>query len=97
LLLGQAQAADPEAAAAPAIVSDRDPMKIVCRNMRPPTGSRLQGRDRQRVCQTQREWDDQRDEAQAATREVMRGDRTSNDREFIAPGGVSQSSVGSPH
>lgn len=47
--------------------SDNDPSKVICRNVKPPTGTRLaSSRNRQRVCMTKAEWDDQAREAQEA-------------------------------
>jgi len=58
--------AEAQTSAAPAAVtgeSDADLDKVVCRSLEPPTGTRLGTR---RVCQTQRQWQDQEEQAQHA-------------------------------
>jgi hypothetical protein len=70
------------------LTSDFDPQKVVCRNIRPPTGTRLQSRARERICQTQADWDAQSAEAQAATRDAIAGGKVNN-KEFLGPGGTS--------
>ncbi|MBX7248071.1 MAG: hypothetical protein K1X35_03365 [Caulobacteraceae bacterium] len=51
--------------------ADQDPEKVICRTVRPPTGTRVtSGRTRQRICQTRAQWDDQAREAQEGLREV---------------------------
>ena len=48
---------------------DLDPNKVICKNVKPPTGTRLgSSRNRQRVCQTREQWDEQAREAQEALR-----------------------------
>lgn len=82
--------AAPEPAATDAqettVTGKDDPMKIVCRAMRPPTGTRLQGRSRERICQTQADWDAQRDEAQAAADSAMRNPNALQANENAPPG-----------
>lgn len=56
-----AQPGTPAAAPAPAPADDNDPNRIVCRSGTPPTGTRIPG---PRVCHTQREWDDMRQQSQ---------------------------------
>jgi hypothetical protein len=47
--------------------SANDPDKVICRNVKPPTGTRLgSARNRQRVCQTKEQWDEQARAAQEA-------------------------------
>jgi len=41
-----------------------DPDKVICKNVKPPTGTRVgSSRNRQRICQTKAEWDQQAREA----------------------------------
>lgn len=71
-----AQTPDPEAEQAQieADVRERiDLEEIVCRNLRPPTGTRIQRRRTERVCQTRREWEHRTEEAQAARRAMDNG------------------------
>lgn len=91
-----APAPDPATADAQAatVTGDRDPMKVICRTMRPPTGTRLQARSRERVCQTQGDWDAQATEAQNSTRDAIAGGAVNN-KEYIGAGGVSPE--GGPH
>jgi len=84
----------PDTSAATAVTSDRDPMKVVCRAMRPPTGTRIQTRDRVRICQSQEQWDAQATEAQGAARDAVNGSSVNN-KEFLGPGGISPE--GGPH
>lgn len=58
--------AAPAPAAPAATQSDLD--KMVCRNLPPPTGSRLGTR---RECRTQREWDDIRLQSQKETNKMQ--------------------------
>ena len=74
-------------ATATTVRNDRDPMKVVCRSVRPPTGTRLGGRGRERVCQTQGDWDQQREEAQAAANTAMRNPNALQENENAPPGG----------
>ncbi|MBN9567138.1 MAG: hypothetical protein J0H79_05985 [Alphaproteobacteria bacterium] len=68
-----AMAADDAPQPAPTSTSDLD--KVVCRAGEPITGSRLPG---PRVCHTQREWNDIRQQSQAAvTRIQMQSKRSS--------------------
>lgn len=68
---------DPAPRTAPATATedgDRDPAKIICRNVRPPTGTRVRsGRTRQRVCQTRATWEEQEREAQESARSMRTG------------------------
>ena len=50
-----------------------DMQEVVCRNVRPPTGTRLQKRRTERVCMTRAEWDHQSQEAQDARRRMDNG------------------------
>jgi hypothetical protein len=44
-----------------------DPTKVICRSVRPPTGTRVtSARTRQKVCLTREQWDQQAREAQEA-------------------------------
>ena len=53
---------------------DNDPNKVICKNVKPPTGTRLgSSRNRQRVCQTREQWDEQAREAQEALKARDRG------------------------
>ncbi len=46
---------------------DRDPTKMICRNVRPPTGTRVsRGRTRQRMCMSRADWEQQERDAQDA-------------------------------
>lgn len=66
-------AEDPQA---PAAAGDGrlDPDKVVCRTVRPPTGTRVaNARSRQKVCQTRQQWEDQEREAQEALKVRDRG------------------------
>jgi hypothetical protein len=48
---------------------DYDPNKVICKTVKPPTGTRVgSSRNRQRVCQTRAAWDDQAREAQESLR-----------------------------
>jgi hypothetical protein len=66
----------PEPMANPTSTADAsasDPDKIICRNVKPPTGTRLgSARNRQRVCQTKADWEQQEAEAQEAARNATR-------------------------
>ncbi len=68
----QAQGNTPEPADNPSTTGDTsrfDPGKVICRNVKPPTGTRLSGsRNRQRICMTQADWDQEAEEARAAAR-----------------------------
>ena|ERR1700733_8541249 len=80
-VLGQdASAASPAPQAAPATLPPgvNDPNQIVCRTMAPPTGTRLGGR---RICQTQRQWDDEMNQAQQHLQKIQ-------SVPWIPPGGV---------
>lgn len=71
-------AAPPEPMTNPATTadtsSDHDPNKVICRNVRPPTGTRLgSSRNRQRICQTREQWEQQEREAQEALKVRDRG------------------------
>jgi len=57
-----------------------DPDKVVCKTVKPVTGTRVSSaRTRNKVCMTQREWDQQADEAKEGLRGATRG-------QFDAPG-----------
>ena len=69
LTVGAAPAPGVESAPAPAAADDGrlDPDKVICRTVRPPTGTRVaNARTRQKVCQTRQQWEDQEREAQEA-------------------------------
>ncbi len=52
--------------------SDRD--KVICRYVKPPTGTRVgSSKNRQRICQTKAEWEQQAAEAQDALKIRDRG------------------------
>jgi len=56
-----ATTADPSASA--------DPSKVICKNVKPATGTRLtSSRSRQRICMTKADWEQQEAEAQEAAR-----------------------------
>ena len=59
--------AAPDEAAAP---QEQDPDKVVCRQVSPPTGTRIRGRNRTRVCMTAKDWERMNQEAQDALREI---------------------------
>lgn len=63
----------PAGAPAPEIAgedADFDLLKIVCRKVRPPTGTRVVGsQTRQRMCMTKADWEQQELDAQEAFRE----------------------------
>jgi hypothetical protein len=70
-----------QASGAPAAVtteSDADLDKVVCRSLEPPTGTRLGTR---RVCQTQRQWQDQEEQARHAL------EKEQNNRGIVTSGG----------
>ena len=53
---------------------DFDPLKIVCRRVRPPTGTRLVGQQtRQQMCMSRADWEQQELDAQEALRERDKG------------------------
>lgn len=46
---------------------DSDPMKVICRRVRPPTGTRIAGaQTRQQMCMTKADWEQQELDAQEA-------------------------------
>jgi hypothetical protein len=60
---------EPAAASSAAIdiEGDSDPDKVICRSVRPPTGTRVQsGRSRQKLCMTRADWEEQERAAQEA-------------------------------
>ena len=61
--------------------SANDPNKVICKNVKPPTGTRLaSSRNRQRICQTKADWDQQELDAQAqAAAAINEGRNTSPD------------------
>jgi len=62
------------AAATTADPSATDPNKVICRSVRPPTGTRVRSaRTRQKVCMSKADWDQQEREAQEQLRERDRG------------------------
>jgi hypothetical protein len=68
-------AATPPAATAPVVAQNNatDSNEIVCKTMAPPTGTLLGGR---RICRTEKEWRDQMERDQQATRNAQIKDRT---------------------
>ena len=62
----------PEPTSNPSMTADPsagDPNKVVCKNSKPPTGTRVRSsRTRTKVCMTKAEWDQQAAEAQEAAR-----------------------------
>lgn len=51
-----------------------DPDKVICRSVRPPTGTRVKSsRTRTKVCMTKGEWEQQEREAQELIKERDRG------------------------
>ena len=73
----QAQGNQPQPAASPSTTDDManfDPGKVICRNVKPPTGTRIAGsRNRQRICMTKADWEQQERDAQEALRTRDRG------------------------
>jgi hypothetical protein len=71
-----------EGGSAPAAADDRyDPDKVICRTIRPPTGTRVaSARNQRKVCQTRQQWQDQEREAQEALKVRDRGLCTNPDR-----------------
>jgi len=64
----QAPPTPPEPTTNPTTTADDaargDPDKIVCRSMRPPTGTRMRSaRTRQKVCMSKADWEQQEEEA----------------------------------
>lgn len=54
--------------------SGTDPDKVICKNVKPPTGTRVgSSRNRQRICQTRAQWDEQAREAQEQLRQRDKG------------------------
>ncbi len=78
--------ADDDLGEAPA-VRRYDPMRIVCRRTRPPTGTRVitRGRD-SRICLSMEEWDRRAEEAQSVFDEANRGACTTNSCGVGGPG-----------
>ena len=75
-LAGQAPEPAPPPIVTPAEPRARqrvDMDEVVCRNLREPTGSRVQRRRTERVCLTRREWEHRTLEAQAARRAMDTG------------------------
>ena len=59
---------------ATADVGASDPNKVICSNVRPPTGTRVKSsRTRTKLCMTKAEWDEQAREAQEIMKEKDRG------------------------
>jgi hypothetical protein len=63
----------PEPSTNPSTTADQmsgsDPDKVICKNVKPPTGTRIgSARNRQRICQTKADWEQQELEAQEAAR-----------------------------
>lgn len=66
-------AADPAPSTAVS-ADDYDPLKVVCRKVRPPTGTRIiSGQSRQTMCMSNRDWEQQELDAQEALRERDKG------------------------
>lgn len=70
LLQVQGNTPDPAARqTTPGDAPDFDPGKVICRNVKPPTGTRIAGsRNRQRICMTKADWEQQERDAQEALR-----------------------------
>ena len=50
----------PSTAAPAATDPDNDPNKVICKNIKPPTGTRVgSSRNRQRICQSRADWEQQ--------------------------------------
>lgn len=75
LTVAASPAPSPQAAPQPATEGSRgDPDKIICRTVRPPTGTRVaNARTRQKVCQTRDQWEELEREAQEALKVRDRG------------------------
>ena len=77
----------PEPTSNPPMTADPsagDPNKVVCKNSKPPTGTRVRSsRTRTKVCMTKAEWDQQAAEAQEAARNL---DGKHNNQEFLGGG-----------
>lgn len=59
--------------------SNNDPNKVICKNVKPPTGTRLgSSRNRQRICQTKADWDQQELEAQEMARSAINEGRNTS-------------------
>ena len=67
--------------------SATDPDKVICKNVKPPTGTRLaSSRSRQRICQTKADWEQQEAEAQEAARNARNGPSASGNENSRQPG-----------
>lgn len=85
LLAGAASAQDPYsddesdqastvADAADADGGDYDPLKIICRRVQPPTGTRIiSPQTRQTMCMSRADWDQQEEDAREVLKERDRG------------------------
>ena len=82
MAVAAAPATAAEGAPSPTVPDDRlDPNKVICRTIRPPTGTRVaSARNQRKVCQTRQQWEAQEREAQEALRVRDRGICTSTDR-----------------
>ena len=59
--------------------SATDPDKVVCKNVKPPTGTRVgSSRNRQRICLTKAEWDQQARDAQETARSAINEGRNTS-------------------
>ena len=68
------EAAEPAQSTAANASDDYDPLKVVCRKVRPPTGTRLiTGQTRQTMCMSNADWEQQELDAQEALGERDKG------------------------
>lgn len=68
--------ADDDASTVAAASDERryDPMRVICRKVRPPTGTRIQSsQTRQKMCMTAADWEQQELDAQEALGERDKG------------------------
>lgn len=70
---------DPATVVTAAEDEEYDPLKVVCRKVRPPTGTRvISGQTRQRMCMSNADWEQQELDAQEALRERDKGTCSGN-------------------
>lgn len=78
----RADAGAPEPAINPSTTADTsaaDPDKIICRNVKPPTGTRVaSARNRLRICLSKADWDIQEREAQEQARMAINEGRNTS-------------------
>jgi hypothetical protein len=74
-------------AASTADAPANDPNKVICKNVKPPTGTRIgSARNRQRICQTRADWEQQEADAQAAAANAR--NRGTDNKEFLGGAGT---------